>query len=59
MYNNLFYLQALMDHGTGVAKELVTAYGRKCSMSLSHLPLRDATIDTGLRLGKILTFICM
>jgi hypothetical protein len=58
MYD-VFYLQAVMDHGSRVAKELVTAYGRKCSMSLSYSPLRDATIDTGLRLGKVLTFICM
>jgi hypothetical protein len=55
----IFYLQAVMDHGSRVAKELVTAYERKCSMSISYSPLRDATIDTGLRLGKVLTFICI
>jgi hypothetical protein len=41
-----------MDHGTRVAKELATAYGRKCSMFLSYPASVDTTIDLGLRLGK-------
>jgi hypothetical protein len=53
----MFYSQALMDHGTRVAKELVSAYGRRCSMSVSYPASRDATIDLGLKLGKILSFI--
>jgi hypothetical protein len=48
-----------MDHGTQVAKELVCAYGRRCNSSLLYPASRDATIDLGLRLGKILSFVCM
>ncbi|XP_069703847.1 amyloid protein-binding protein 2 [Periplaneta americana] len=47
--------QALMDHGTRVAKDLVLAYGRKCSASLSYPVARDSTIDLGLRLGGFLS----
>jgi hypothetical protein len=56
--NIIFYLQALMDHGTQVAKDLASAYVRKCSISLSSSSSWDAAIELGLRLGKILCFIC-
>ncbi|KAJ9574870.1 hypothetical protein L9F63_007965, partial [Diploptera punctata] len=47
--------QALMDHGTQVAKDLVTAYGRKCTNAAQHPATRDSTIDLGLRLGGFLS----
>lgn len=55
----MFYPQALMDHGTRVAKDLISAYGRRCSMCHSYPVSRDATIDLGLRLGKSLFLTCM
>lgn len=48
-----------MDHGTQVAKELASAYLRRCNISLSYLSSRDTAIELGLRLGKILCFICL
>lgn len=48
-----------MDHGTQVAKELVSAYVRRCNTSLSYTSSRDTAIELGLRLGKILSFICL
>ena len=42
-----------MDHGTRVAKDLVIAYGRKCTSVSQHPAARDSTIDLGLRLGKL------
>ena len=48
-----------MDHGTQVAKELASAYVRKCSISLSYSSSRDTAIELGLRLGKNLCFICL
>jgi len=47
--------QALMDHGTQVAKELASAYVRRCNISLSYSSSRDTAIELGLRLGGFLS----
>lgn len=47
--------QALMDHGTKVAKELATSYAMRCTCDRLNPSFRDSTIELGLRLGGFLS----
>lgn len=48
-------LQALMRHGTGLAKELATAYDNRSNEPSMDPVTKDAVIDIGIKLGGFLS----